>query len=122
MASRLLSIGAMRSLLIGAGVVVLLAAPAMRAESVAEHCPGYAAQLRRARDLLVHGERAGAIAALRGAQDAIGECLRRDSDEDGEPIMLAASSTERLVDQNGRSACCNTRSTSAGSTRRPASS
>lgn len=91
MASALLSVSAMVRLLVAAVVAASLSAvPALRAETVAEHCPAYAAQLRQAREMLVCGEQASAITALRAAQDAISECLRRDSDEVGEPVMLAA--------------------------------
>ncbi len=71
-------------------LAVLFAAPSSRAQTLAEHCPAYVAELRSARDCLARGDRAGAIRALHEAQDAIGDCLRRDADDAGEITLLAA--------------------------------
>lgn len=110
-------------LLLAASVFVpLLSVPAARAESIADNCPVYVAQLQRARDSLTRGDRTRAITALREAQVALSDCMRRECDETGERVLLAASSPAPFVDQYGCSACRSTRSTAAGSTLRPASS
>lgn len=68
------------------------------ARPVGDRCPAYVAHLVRARDCLTSGDQQTAIAALRDAQAALKECLRRECDEAGEQVMLAASprSTDRL--------------------------
>ena len=105
-----------------AALLALLTVPAARAESVADHCPVYVAQLQRARDSLTRSDRTGAITALREAQVALADCMRRECDETGERVLLAASSPAPFVDQYGCSACRSTRSTADGSTFLPASS
>lgn len=72
--------------------VALLSVPIARAESIADHCPVYVAQLQSARDSLARGDRAKAITALREAQVALGDCMRRECDETGERVLLTASS------------------------------
>ena len=103
-------------------LLALLGVPVVRAESIADHCPVYVTQLQSARDSLVRGDRARAITALREAQVALGDCMRRECDETGERVLLADSSRASLADQYGCSACRSTSSTAAGSTLRPASS
>lgn len=71
-------------------LVALLSVPVARAESIADHCPAYIAQLQRARDSLTRGDRTRAITALREAQVALGDCMRRECDETGERVLLAA--------------------------------
>jgi len=61
------------------------------ARPVGDRCPGYVAHLVRARDCLTRGDQQTAIAALRDAQAALEECLRRECDEAGAQVMLAAS-------------------------------
>lgn len=73
-------------------VIMLLRAPTADAQSVAQECPAYAAELQRARTSLVEGHRTGAIEALRAAQRALAECIRRESDSAGAPVLLAAES------------------------------
>jgi hypothetical protein len=60
--------------------------------SLAARCPTYVAALKRARTSLLDGDRPAAIAALRGAQKALAECIRHDADEAGGRVMLAAFS------------------------------
>lgn len=87
--------GMMRAMLAGlvVAVLVLLIAPAADAESVAQACPEYVSELQRARVSLVGGDRTGAIAALREAQHALAECIRRESDSASAPVLLAAASS-----------------------------
>lgn len=105
-------------------MVVLLAgasAPSLAlAESVAEHCPGYAVQLQLARDSLAQGNRARAIGALHEAQTALAECIRQNSELSGQEVLLAASSVS--ADQYGFNDLRRTRSTSDEGTFCPASS
>ena len=79
-----------RSLLV-ACAFALLAAPAVDAETVAEQCPNYVAEVQRARASLVGGDRTGAITALRAAQAALAECIRRESDNGAAPVLLASA-------------------------------
>lgn len=74
-------------------IIVVLTAPTANAQSIAQECPAYAAELQRARTSLVGGNRAGAIAALRVAQRALAECIRRESDNAGASVLLAAASS-----------------------------
>jgi hypothetical protein len=85
--------GMMRAMLAGLVIAVLLIAPPADAESVAQACPEYVSELQRARVSLVGGDRTGAIAALREAQHALAECIRRESDSAGAPVLLAAASS-----------------------------
>jgi hypothetical protein len=71
--------------------LVVPAGAASASSSVAERCPGYVAALQQAKVSLVAGDRTTAIAALRGADSALAECIRRDSDEAGGHVLLAAS-------------------------------
>jgi hypothetical protein len=80
-----------RSLLVACAFALLVAAPAADAETVAEQCPTYVAEVQRARASLVGGDRTGAITALRAAQAALAECIRRESDNAGAPVMLATA-------------------------------
>ncbi len=57
--------------------------------SMAETCPAYAARLLDARASLGRGDRVGAVAALRGAQDALAACIRRT----GGGVALASRSS-----------------------------
>ena len=100
----------------------LLSVPVARAESIADHCPVYVGQLQSARDSLMRGDRASAISALREAQVALGDCMRRECDETGERVLLAASSPPPFAAEYGCSACRNRLPTAAGSTLRPTSS
>ena len=72
------------------GLVVPTGA-ASASSSVAERCPGYVGALQQARLSLIAGDRMAAIAALRGADTALAECIRRDADEGGAQVLLAAS-------------------------------
>ncbi len=83
--------GMIRMMLAALAVTVLLTAPAAGALSVAQECPAYVAELQHARTSLVRGDRTGAIAALREAQRALAECIRRESDSAGAPVLLAAA-------------------------------
>jgi hypothetical protein len=80
-----------RSLLVACAFALLVAAPAVEAETVAEQCPTYVAEVQRARASLVGGDRAGTITALRAARAALAECIRRESDNAGAPVLLASA-------------------------------
>jgi len=71
---------------------VLVTAPGAGAETIAAECPAYAVRLERARASLVGGDHTGALAALREAQRELAECIRRESDNAGAPVLLAAAS------------------------------
>lgn len=60
-----------------------------RSETTAYQCPDYAVRLARARNYLVRNDRAGAISALRAAQAALGECIRREAEEADQGVLLA---------------------------------
>ena len=101
MASQLLmqatSMKAHKRLILMIALLALPASPAVvRGQSVAERCPGYAGELARARGALIRQDRPGAIAALHEAQSLLAECLRRDSGEAGERVLLAASPVTQL--------------------------
>ena len=83
------------AMLIGVG---LPTGAASASTSVAERCPGYVAALQQARLSLIAGDRMTAIAALRGADTALAECIRRDADEAGGHVLLASSPASRAAD------------------------
>ncbi len=80
-------------------VASLVGAPAADAETIAADCPAYVAQLQSARAALVRGDRTSAITSLRGAQTALADCIRRDSDEAGARVLLAALPAPRPAAQ-----------------------
>jgi hypothetical protein len=121
---------------VAALALVAAAATPGASATIAEQCPEYSGQLEQARNLLVRQDRTGAIAALRAAQAALGECIRRQAEQGNAPVLLAwsgdsfrrserAGAARRLgggADQSCSSDWRSTRSTSAGSTFLPASS
>jgi len=72
-------------------MTVLLSSPFAGAQSTAQGCPVYVAELQRARASLVGGDRSATIAALRQAQRALAECIRRESESAGAPVLLASA-------------------------------
>ena len=65
-------------------MLVLVVSPAAesvaaRGASMADSCPPYSARLRSARAYLERGDRAGAIAALREAREALKACMREEA-------------------------------------------
>jgi hypothetical protein len=72
---------------LGIGLVVGVGTANAEVGSVAAQCPAYRAHLQQARTSLLRGERTAAIAALRGAQEALAACLR---DEGGETALAYA--------------------------------
>ncbi len=81
MAPRLLAPGGMscRAPIAAVGLMMLaigFSGVAAQELPLAASCPAYVTHLRSARESLERGDRAGAVAALRQAQEALATCLR----------------------------------------------
>jgi hypothetical protein len=61
--------------------LLVWARPGTGHASLRATCPEYLSVLRAAKASLERGDRAGAIAALREAQQALGACIRREAEE-----------------------------------------
>lgn len=112
----------MRVLIAGLLLFPLMIPGESHASSITTDCPEYVTRMERAREALTRGDRAVAVGALVEARAALEECVRRGAGEAGGPVMLAASPARSAEAQYGCSAWRRMRSTSAGSTGRPASS